>query len=257
MAIQVKYDVFLKKLRESDVGVFAGAIWEELGGNAYRLTGNVGIGIDVPQEKLHVHGTVLAFLFKRIINLANGLGILIEKNPIVAAYIILYKNIGGNYIGGIRLGSSPGYYQLLSGDEADPENLVQTVNITPTGEVGIKSMPVDADFHVHGFTKLGDHSSAPPIKMKFISGLTNIDVSVYTSYNHGIADINDILHVSALMDMTALLPASHVPPNSTVPSFQEYEIDIIDTYIRVKGVVGNRSAIGGRNVKIAITYRET
>lgn len=103
----------------------------------------------------------------------------------------------------------------------------------------------------HGFTKLGNETNTPSIKMAYLTGtFANF---AYTLIPHGIADPLKIVGVSVLLENSA---TNIIPPNYSVNAGLLYDYDINASNIVLTPQTGSLVNLQGKNVKVVITYVE-
>ncbi len=253
MAISVKYDIFLKKLRERDIGNILVSLWEELGGNIYRLAGNVGIGLDTPLEKLHVLGNILSNKTISLMTASDGVSFLAKKGNSFTAYAFAVRKVDtSNYLFAIKVGSTDGNIRIEAGDKATLGQLHSIIYLDKNGTLGIKGMP-DTDFHVHGYSKLGDDVDTPSIKVKTLTTTTSPSQGGSSAKSHDIDDINKIISITVLVQV---LINEIIPPIYVHDNGKQFDWDIDSSDISINNSNSNSYNILSKGVIITIIWKE-
>ena len=193
--------------------------WATIGGNIFSTnSGNVGIGTNAPNYKLHV-GTSL-----------NAMRI---EGP------------GSN--GGKAL--SMGGFGTIEIDA--PGFIGGRFSIQDNGNVAIGSpFPPTAKLEVNGFTKLG--SDAPAIKIKKLRGTTASIEGGSAEIFHGLNSAK-ILAVNVLVEYQN---GGFIPPNYTKSTGYEFNFVVVSTVVVIQNTNTNSNSILGNPVRILITYEE-
>ena len=249
MSIEVVFDVILKKLRMKDPTAPADSLWDELNGNIYRLINNVGIGTDTPTEKLEVVGNIKATSVETSGTLSGDIGYGFIKPVALDAWALIVKRADNDFIFGIR-GTSGNNVQMKTGNSPDINNLVNSIVMLTSGKVGILASPSGAEFHVHGYSKLGD-TSTPAIKMKFIEDTIESEAGT-TSIAHGLIKTL-IISVSVLVIASG--SNNKIMPNTEVVGMN-YSLNISTVNINIETGAAAGGNILGQTVEILIIYRD-
>lgn len=250
MVIEVVFDVLLKRLRMKDPAAPADSLWDELNGNIYRLTGNVGIDTNTPTEKLHVVGIVLADSFKNILD-SDEIGYISKKLVNSSSTYPLIVEASGGFVAGGLESFNTGKIIVLSGNVATPADLHKAIYCMEDGTVGIGGETFDTEFQVHGFTKLGADNT-PGIKIK------KLEITL-SGAQGGTASILTGMHSSKIISVAVLVRG----PNSTVypPRHQavsnnefDYYLDVDSLYVVNHGT--NSSNIVSDVATVVLIYEE-
>ena len=184
------------------------------------VDGNVGVGTNLPNYKLHV-GTSL-----------NAMRI---EGP------------GSN--GGTAL-SMGGFGKI----EIDAPGIIGgRFNIRDNGNIAIgSSVPATSKLEVNGFTKLG--LDAPAIKIKKLTGTTSSFPDGVVQIFHGLNSAK-ILAVNVLIENQ---PGQFVPPNYTIYGGYEifFTVSAVSINIQNSNVYSNPIFVSSKPVRILITYEE-
>lgn len=192
--------------------------WATIGGNIFSTnSGNVGIGTNAPNYKLHVGTSVHAM---RIEGPGSNGGKALSMGGFGAIEIDAPGIFGGRF------------------------------SIQDNGNIGIGTNVPTTKLEVNGFTKLG--SDAPAIKIKKLTGLSSATAGGITSITHGIP-VSKILAVNVLLEYQS---GQFIPSNYTKSTGYEFNFGVVTTIVVIENTYTNSNSILGKPIRILITYEE-
>ena len=115
-------------------------------------------------------------------------------------------------------------------------------------KVGIGTTAPNAELEVNGFTMLG--STAPKIKMLYLTGTTAATQGTGVSTAHGIAG-NKIISCTASVEFTS---GNWVSPGYTAAAGEEFNVHWNTSTVTVWNVAGSSSQLLSKNFRICIIY---
>lgn len=184
----------------------------------------------------------------------NSPSIQIVSSNTTAQPSLTFVNSSNTFLGTItgsesdnfRFSTNKGFnFQTISGF-----SLIDAMNISKEGNVGINTESPTSKFEVNGFSKLG--SDAPAIKVKKLTGTSSPNQGGAVSIAHDLT-ASKILNVSVILDFgtNAFIPASY-----NYNSGYEFDWYSDATNIIVANKSGNSGSILSKPFKILITYEE-
>jgi hypothetical protein len=209
----------------------------------------------------HGHGNVSTQLWRGIdsnaglsLNDNNYLG-LNNFNPTVPFHINYTNTTTNSSNGAMVVGEFAGQHLNFDKNEINAWNGTAGsrlyLNFWSQATVQVGNAPIGVSLDVKGYTTLGN--GAPNIKMKKLTGTTNVTAGAVTSIPHGIGDSDKILSVDIAIKATG---STFVPENYTQSPNLEFNYYYNDTNIDIVTKTGNSAFLLSSAIKIIITYEE-
>ncbi len=152
------------------------------------------------------------------------------------------------------------YNDTLLSTSPDPANWIggNALFIAGNGTPGTRSNAMvvykNGNTDHSGYTRLGEiANAAPTIKLKKLTGTSNVAADASVSVAHGLT-ATKIISINILMDGSPTLVS--VPPSYTYTAGYEYQYHVTSTDIVVINTASNSANVLGKAFTILITYEE-